>query len=133
MAYRFEDLDVWQDAKEQCDRIGELLKRPAFRADRELSKQLNGAGISVMNNISEGFLRRNDNEFAQFLRIAAASNGEVRSCLYAAGSRNYLSSDESINDVARSNRIGKRIRRLHDSLDVRRGRGTAHLGPRTKN
>jgi four helix bundle protein len=57
---RFEDLRVWQAAKQQCDRLGALLERPAFRRDRELSGQMNGAALSVMFNISEGFLRRRD-------------------------------------------------------------------------
>jgi hypothetical protein len=29
---RFEDLRVWQAAKRQCDRVGELIKRTEFRA-----------------------------------------------------------------------------------------------------
>ena len=33
---RFEDLRVWQAAKEQCDRVGELLQRPTFRPNGEL-------------------------------------------------------------------------------------------------
>ena len=78
--YRFEDLRVWQAAKQQSDRVGELIKRPKFRDDRALSHQLSAASITVMNNISEGFLRHRDKEFLQFLRVAAGSNGEVRSC-----------------------------------------------------
>jgi hypothetical protein len=31
---RFEDLRVWQAAKQQCDRVGAVLLRPAFRKDR---------------------------------------------------------------------------------------------------
>jgi len=65
---RFEDLRVWQAARQQCDRVGDLLKRPAFRRDRELSGQMNDASLSVMFNISEGFLRRRDKETLQFLR-----------------------------------------------------------------
>ena len=61
--YRFEDLRLWQAAKKQCDRVGELRKRPEFVRDPELSEHLNGASISTMNNISEGFLRRRDKEF----------------------------------------------------------------------
>jgi hypothetical protein len=66
---RFEDLRVWQAAKQQCDRLGALLERPAFRRDRELSGQMNGAALSVMFNISEGFLRRRDRETLQVLAI----------------------------------------------------------------
>jgi hypothetical protein len=60
--YRFEDLRVWQAAKRQCDRVGELIMRPTFRRDSELSDQMNRAALSVLFNISEGFLRRIDNE-----------------------------------------------------------------------
>jgi four helix bundle protein len=77
--YRFEDLRVWQAAKQQSDRVGVLLKRPAFRDDREMSSQMNDAALSVMLDISEGFLRRRDKETLQFLRYAFASNGEVKS------------------------------------------------------
>jgi four helix bundle protein len=70
--YRFEDLRVWQAAKQQSDRVGALLLRPEFRNDRQLSDQMNRAVISVMFNISEGFLRRFDKETAQFLRYAFA-------------------------------------------------------------
>ena len=71
-----------------------------------------------MNNISEGFIRRRDKEFSQFLRYAAASNAEVRSCFYIAKGRKYLSHDEAENDIERTNRIGRRIRRLDDSLEA---------------
>ena len=77
--YRFEDLRVWQAAKQQCDRVGALLKRPDFQNDRELSGQMNDAVLSVLFNISEGFLRRRDKETLQFMRYAFASNGE-REC-----------------------------------------------------
>jgi four helix bundle protein len=73
--YRFEDLRVWQAAKKQCDRVGQLIKRPEFRRDREMSGQMNDAAISVMFNISEGFLRRRDKETMNFLRYSYASTG----------------------------------------------------------
>ena len=115
--YRFEDLRVWQAAKQQSDRVGELIKRPKFRDDRALSDQLNAASISVMNNISEGFLRHRDKEFLQFLRVAAGSNGEVRSCYYAAQGRKYIDDPESAELIELSNVIGRMIRRLQSTLD----------------
>src|SRR5690242_10424964 len=92
--YRFEDLRVWQAAKHQCDRVGVLMRRPEFTSDLGLSNQMNAAALSVMLNISEGFLRRRNKEMLQFLRFAAASNGEVRSCYYAAHGREHIGDSE---------------------------------------
>jgi four helix bundle protein len=92
--YRFEDLRVWQAAKRQCDRVGELLPRAEFRSDGELSSQMNAAALSVMFNISERFLRRRDKETLQFLRYSFASNGELKAGYYAANGRKYISEDE---------------------------------------
>lgn len=119
--YRFEDLRVWQAAKLQSDRVGELLQRPEFRADRELSDQLNGASLSVMLNISEGFLRRQDKAMRQFFRYAAASNGELRGCLYAAEGRNYLARAEATELIEASNAIGRMITRFQATLGDGRG------------
>src|SRR5262245_65577608 len=117
--YRFEDLRVWQAAREQCKRVGSLIRRPEFRGDWELSSQLNAASLSVVNNISEGFLRRRDKEFLQFLRVAAASNGEVRTCYYASSDRGYLSDVEATELIELSNSIGRMTRRLQATLQTK--------------
>ncbi len=90
--------------------------RAEFRQDPDLSGQLNRASISVINNISEGFLRHRDREFLQVLRIAAASNGEVRSCFHAAQGRKYIDGAEAETVIEASNSIGRMIRRLQDTL-----------------
>ncbi|MBI4485428.1 MAG: four helix bundle protein [Acidobacteria bacterium] len=107
---------MWQAARRQCDSVGQLIKRPEFHRDTQLSEQMNAASISVMNNISEGFLRHRDKEFLQFLRIAAGSNGEVRSCYYAARGRNYIANEEAEQLIEESNAIGRMIRRLQSTL-----------------
>ena len=58
---------------------------------------MNGASISVMFNISEGFLRRRDRETAHFLRYAYASNGELKSGFYACEGRRYIAYGEAAN------------------------------------
>ena len=118
VVYRFEDLRVWQAAMKQCDRVGELIKRPQFRDDRALSEEMNDAAISVATNISEGFLRHRDKEFNQFLRVSAGSHGEVRTCFLAAQQRKYLPDDEATELIEASNVIGRMIRRLQATLKV---------------
>jgi four helix bundle protein len=117
---RFEDLRVWQAAKRQCDRVGELIKRPDFRGDQELSQQMNRAAVSVLLNISEGFLRRIDNETAQFLRYSFASNGELKAGYYAADGRKYISGVETIELIDLNESIAKMLRRWQATLSARK-------------
>jgi four helix bundle protein len=121
---------VWQAAREQCNRVGSLIRRAKFRSDLELSGQLNAASISVMNNISEGFLRHGDREFLQFLRVAAASKGEVRACYYASLDRGYLSDIEATELIELSNSIGRVTWRLQATLRTKEPQPTRR--PRTK-
>ena len=115
--YRFEDLRVWQAAKQQCDRVGILLKRPEFRRDNELSGQINDAALSVVFNIAEGFLRRRDRETLQFLRYAFASNGELKSGYYVAAGRNYLPEVETADLITLNEGIARMLRRWQATLE----------------
>jgi four helix bundle protein len=51
--------------------------------------QIQKAGVSIMNNIAEGFERSTDAEFARFLDMAKGSCGEVRSLYHAAEDLRY--------------------------------------------
>ena len=123
--YRFEDLRVWQAARQQCDEVGTLLQRSSFRRDWALSDQMNRASVSVPFNISEGFLRRRDKETKQFLRYAMASNGELKTGYYPAQGRSYLVAGEMVVLIERNEFIAKMLRRWYATL--RRDQG-----PRTK-
>jgi len=114
---RFEDLRVWQAAKAQADRVGELITRPEFQRDSRLSDDMNGASLSVMFNISEGFLRRRNKETLQFLRYAFSSNGELKSGYYAAGGRKYISGSESSDLIELNESIARMLRRWQVRLE----------------
>jgi four helix bundle protein len=62
--------------------------------DYGFKDQIQRASVSGMNNIAEGFERKSNAEFRQFLYIAKGSCGEVRSMLYLAKELNYLSESE---------------------------------------
>jgi four helix bundle protein len=131
--YRFEDLRVWQAAKRQCDLVGSLVIRPAFRRDQQMSKHMNDAALSVMFNISEGFLRRRDKETLNFLRYSFASNGELKSGYYAAQIRKYLDSTEAAELIALNESIARMLRRWQATLDVPdEERHRRRLGPKDK-
>src|SRR5258708_14681641 len=58
-----------------------LTSKPEFAAHHGLRDQIERAGVSVSNNIAEGFERGTNNELLAFLYISRGSAGEVRSML----------------------------------------------------
>jgi four helix bundle protein len=90
----FEDLEIWQSARQQANEIFQLYNVEPFSRDWELKNQVNASSGSVMDNIAEGFERSGNKEFTNFLIIAKGSNGEVRSQLYRAYDRKYISEEK---------------------------------------
>ena len=88
---KFEDLEVWQLARELCKDIFEITSTGEFCKDYGLKNQIRDSSGSVMDNISEGFERDGTNEFKQFLSYSKGSVGEVRSQLYRALDYKYIS------------------------------------------
>ena len=69
---RFEEIEAWKTA-------------------RKLVNQIQGAAVSAMSNIAEGFSRQSNKEFIQLLFIAKSSAAEVQSQLYVALDQQYIS------------------------------------------
>ncbi len=86
----FEDLLVWQRARELTGIVCGLTRNREFSRDFGLRNQIRRAAISVMSNIAEGFERHGDAEFGHFLSIAKGSCGEVRCQLYVGRDQGYL-------------------------------------------
>ena len=110
---RFENIIAWQKSKELAIAIYGILNESK---DYSFRDQLQRAAVSVMNNIAEGFERKSNNEFKQFLYIAKGSCGEVRSMLYLAKEFKKISSEEFTNYHLLSEEISKIISGLIKSL-----------------
>jgi len=92
---RFEDIDAWQEARKLVKMVYDLIKRsPKFRKDFRLVNQVQDAAVSAMSNIAEGFARRSNREFIQFLFISKSSAAEVQSQLYVALDQEYIDQDD---------------------------------------
>jgi four helix bundle protein len=88
---RFEDLEVWQIARDLSVEIYRATQDGKFYKDFGLRDQIRRAAVSVMSNIAEGFDRYSRAEFKQFLSIARGSASEVRSQLHLALALGYIS------------------------------------------
>jgi four helix bundle protein len=89
-AKRFEDLVIWQKARQLTKAIYKVTKSRAFAKDFGLAGQIQRSAVSAMSNIAEGYERGGRAEFHQFLSIAKSSCDEVRSQLYVALDVGYL-------------------------------------------
>ena len=88
---RFEDIVGWQKARELVKVVYQMTNESEeFRKDFGLRDQIRRAAVSSMSNVSEGFARTSDKEFANFLNIARGSVAEVQSQLYIAIDLGYI-------------------------------------------
>jgi len=91
---RFEDLDCWKEARQLARQVYEAIRQNnAWQRDIRLCGQVQAAAGSVMSNIAEGFVRRSNKEFLQFLFIAMSSAAEVQSHMYIAIDQGYVVKD----------------------------------------
>jgi len=78
---RFEDLEVWQIARQLVKDVYRITSERRFSRDIGLSTQIQRTAVSIMSNIAEGFERKSKKEFIHFLYIAKGASGELRSQL----------------------------------------------------
>ena len=91
---RFEDLEVWREARQLTKEIYQTSSVGEFARDFQLRDQIRRSRISVMSNIAEGFERDGNREFLHFLAVAKGSCGELRSQLLVALDPGYLVPDQ---------------------------------------
>jgi four helix bundle protein len=89
-----EEFAAWQLAWELKERVYAFTAtEPAVR-DRKFCDEIRTAARSAPDNISEGFYRFNPVDFANFVRIARGSLGEVRNQITHAHSKRCLTESE---------------------------------------
>jgi four helix bundle protein len=94
---RFEDIQGWQEARKLTKEIYKATNADLFKKDMRLCGQVQGASVSVMANIAEGFDRQSPKEFIRFLNYSSASASEIQSHLYVALDQEYISEEEFAN------------------------------------
>ena len=91
---RFEDLHCWQEARKLVNLVYRAIKENKdFQKDIRLCGQITAAAVSSMSNIAEGFARKSNNEFIQYLFISKSSATEVQSEAYVALDQKYITEE----------------------------------------
>ena len=114
---RFEQIISWKEARILNKNHGQLIDDGRFKRSFRLINQIEGSAGSIMDNIAEGFERGGNKEFIQFLYIAKGSCGELRSQLYRAVDRNYITEKEFDEYSLQAMKISSLIQKLISYLE----------------
>ena len=90
---KFEDLTIFQMARDLCKEVYHITKDGEFYKDTRFVQQIRASAGSVMDNIAEGFERDGNKEFVNFLYIAKGSCGEVRSQIIRASDVGFIDNE----------------------------------------
>jgi four helix bundle protein len=118
---RFEDLVIWQEARELCRFVYEITSTEPFNRDYRFRDQIRASSGSIMDNTAEGFERGGNKEFLQFLSVAKGSCGETRSQSYRAFDCGYISQDTLDSLLDKTTRLSRQISSFMDYLKRRSG------------
>ena len=113
---RFEDILAWQKARQSTKFVYEITATGQFAKDFGLRDQIRRSCISIMANIAEGYGRRSDKEFSNFLNIAHGSIAETQSHLYIAVDLNYLNQNDFQKIYSLLDEVSKMIMSLTQHL-----------------
>ena len=125
---RFEEIISWQEARALNKTIGNLIDSNRFKTNFRLINQIEGSAGSIMDNIAEGFERGGNREFIQFLFISKASCGELRSQLYRALDRNYITQQEFDLFSVHAMKISSLVQKLISYLENSEIKGVKYKG-----
>jgi four helix bundle protein len=90
----FKDLNIWQKGIELVENIYQITKDFPKEEQYSLSAQIKRAAVSIPSNIAEGFRRKHNKEYKQFLYIALGSCAEIETQLIIANKLNYIKNEK---------------------------------------
>ena len=75
--FSLSDIEIYKEALKLANKVYTLTKHPKIKKDYYLIEQLRKASLSVAVNIAEGYGRKTNKDFSQFLSISLGSANEM--------------------------------------------------------
>lgn len=117
MAYKFEQLEVWQLSVDYIDIIYTLTEELPHSENYNLKSQIIRAATSISLNVAEGSTGQTNAEQARFLGMAIRSLVETVACQHLIRRRKYLL-DTALLDQAyeKSQTLARKLQAFRKSL-----------------
>jgi four helix bundle protein len=116
MAFKFEDLKVWQKALDLTFEVHKLTLTFPKEELFILSSQIKRATDSIALNISEGSTGQSNPEFKKFLGYAIRSSIEVIACLHVGKKRGIIREEDFQRLYLEIETLVKMLQSLRNSL-----------------
>ena len=130
-AGKFEDLTIFQNARDLCKEVYAITKDGEFHKDTRFVQQIHASAGSVMDNIAEGYERDGNKEFINFLYIAKGSCGEVRSQIVRASDVGFIDKDTATRLYNMCLNLSKSLSKFIQSIKDSGITGRKNLNPET--
>lgn len=121
---QFEDLEVWQLAREICNDLEVLFNVTPLGKRYSLMNQMDRSSGSVMDNIAEGFGRGGNLEFRNFLGFSKGSCSELKSQLYRAKDKKLISPEQFENLAVKCDKENAKLGSFINYLSSTEFKGT---------
>ena len=86
----YKDLKIWQKGIEIVDKVYEITSGFPKSELYGLAGQMRRAAVSIPSNVAEGFARKSNKEYKQFLYVSLGSCAELDTQLIIAKRRGYV-------------------------------------------
>ena len=117
MAFKFENLDVWQLSLEYSDLIYGLAEKLPEKEKFNLTSQITRAATSISLNIAEGSTGQSDAEQNRFLGLALRSLIETVACQRLIARRRYVTDTVYLNRIdQQAQELAKRLHAFRRAL-----------------
>ncbi len=107
--YKFEDLEIWQLARNLYKKISALTTQLRAVHEYRFAEQIKSAAGSIMDNIAEGFERSSRLEFVNSLGISKGECGELKSQLYRCLDDKYITESKFHELYEDADKVQKKI------------------------